>query len=457
MDLVRTLKYALDQLVAILLLLVTSPVLLALAVAIRLDSPGSPLFLQERIGVHGRAFTIFKFRTMRRDSATAGLGVTSAADDERITRVGRFLRRTGLDELPQLVNIALGEMSFVGPRPTLRYQVDSYTPRQRRRLLFRPGVTGWAQVHGRNRIVWAERIELDLHYVTHYSWWLDLQILTRTLGVVLRGEGTYANAGANDAFTSANHDQAFAIEEPARASEPVTMQLQGPRCDDKPRLIVVGAGGHARVVIDAVEKQGRYEIAGVLDDAASAPGTAVLGYPVLGGREMLGRAGLPERAIVAIGMPAARGAWIAHLADKGFELPAIVHPHASVGRGVEIGWGSVVFAGAVVNSGTRIGRGVIVNTGASVDHDCELGDLVHVAPGAHLAGGVRVGERAHIGIGACVIQGLEIGADAVIGAGAAVLCSIASGTTAVGVPARPLRREQPVPQEPPAAAIQRAE
>jgi sugar O-acyltransferase (sialic acid O-acetyltransferase NeuD family) len=384
-----------------------------------------------------------------------GRGVPSSPDDERSTRVGRFLRRTGLDALPQLVNIALGEMSFVGPRPTSRGHADAYTPRQRRRLLFRPGMTGWAQIHGFDRLEWAEGIELDLHYVTHYSWWLDCQILLRTLAVLARGEGSSADTDDEDPSSGADPGELHVSAETARleiateamAPEPEPVVSDLPRGDDRPRVIVVGTGGYACVVIDAIEKQGVYAIAGVLDDAASAVGTAVLGYPVLGGREMLGRGELPLRAIVAIAMPAARGAWIAHLADKGFELPAIVHPHASVGRAVEIGWGSVVLAGAVVNSGTRIGRGVIVNSGASVDHDCVLGDLVHLAPGARLASGVRVGDRAHIGIGACVIQGVHIGVDAIVGAGTAVLDSIESGAHTA---ARPLQRERPALQEMPA-------
>ena len=454
MDLTRTMKYALDQLVAILLLLATGPVLALLALAIRLDSRGGPFFLQERIGAHGRAFTIFKFRTRHRDSATMGRGVPSSPDHEHSTRVGRFLRRTSLDALPQLVNIALGEMSFVGPRPTSRDHADAYTPRQRRRLLFRPGMTGWAQIHGFDRLEWAEGIELDLHYVMHYSWWLDCQILLRTLAVLARGEGSSADTVDEDPSSDADPGELpesaetarFEIATEAMAPEPEPVSNL-PRGDDRPRVIVVGTGGHACVVIDAIEKQGVYAIAGVLDDATSAVGTAVLGYPVLGGREMLGRGELPLRAIVAIALPAARGAWIAHLADKGFELPAIVHPHASVGRAVEIGWGSVVLAGAVVNSGTCIGRGVIVNSGASVDHDCVLGDLVHLAPGARLAGGVRVGDRAHIGIGACVIQGVHIGVDAIVGAGTAVLDSIESGANTA---ARPLQRERPALQEMPA-------
>ncbi|HZM16900.1 MAG TPA: NeuD/PglB/VioB family sugar acetyltransferase [Candidatus Krumholzibacteria bacterium] len=584
MDPSRTVKYALDRVFAFVLLLLSSPLFGLIALAVRLDSPGSPFFLQERIGARGQPFTIFKFRTMRNGAERDGLGVTTAPDDERITRLGSFLRRTGLDELPQLLNILLGEMSFVGPRPTLRYQVDAYTPRQRRRLLFRPGITGWAQVHGRNDISWAERIELDLEYVRTHTLGLDLGILMRTLGVVLRGRGIYAAGGSNDGFLPAGtdgplpaHDSllqagdtppvasapgdddflatdsegrvlrlgADGTLQPASTSprssrtpaptrrDPVTsaavppaassstpmradrdemqsapmhaerdeMQSTSVRAErgtmqsaavggeesEAPRspaplprwvepvrtprrplahdaveagspsrtepaapLLVVGAGGHARVVIDAVEKEGRFTIAGVLDDAAS-PGTEFLGYRILGGREVVEQRETPRRAVVAIGAAAARGAWIAHLASLGYELPAIVHPSAAVGRGVELGAGTVLLAGAVVNTGARLGRGVIVNTSASVDHDCVLADLVHVAPGARLAGNVRVGERAHLGIGACVIQGLEIGADVIVGAGAAVVNAIPAGTTVVGVPARPVRTPPPAPPAAPAS------
>ena len=191
MDVPRILKYAIDRVAAWVLLLGLAPVFAAIAIAIRCDSAGSAFFLQERIGAGGHPFTIFKFRTMRRGSEHHGLGHATAKDDDRITRVGAFLRATSLDELPQLINIALGEMSFIGPRPTLRYQVEQYTPRQRRRLLLRPGITGWAQVHGRNEIPWERRIDLDLDYVDRYSFWLDVRILFRTVRVLSGGgDGT---------------------------------------------------------------------------------------------------------------------------------------------------------------------------------------------------------------------------------------------------------------------------
>jgi lipopolysaccharide/colanic/teichoic acid biosynthesis glycosyltransferase len=157
---------------------------LTCALAIRLTSPGSILFRQERIGLDGRPFQIVKFRTMVEADDNP---VFPTAD--RMTPVGRWLRRFSLDELPQLINVARGEMSIVGPRPTLRYQVARYDERQRRRLAVRPGITGLAQVRGRNALSWPERIELDLEYVERQSVLWDLKMLAWTVAIVIRGSG----------------------------------------------------------------------------------------------------------------------------------------------------------------------------------------------------------------------------------------------------------------------------
>lgn len=153
------------------------------AVAVRLTSPGPVLFRQERIGRDGVPFVVLKFRTMVHGDNPI------FPDATRITSAGRWLRRLSLDELPQLVNVARGEMSVVGPRPTLAYQVERYTPEQRLRLCVRPGLTGLAQVRGRNSLAWSDRIELDVEYVRTQSWKLDLQIVGLTLKPMLTGEG----------------------------------------------------------------------------------------------------------------------------------------------------------------------------------------------------------------------------------------------------------------------------
>jgi lipopolysaccharide/colanic/teichoic acid biosynthesis glycosyltransferase len=191
----RLAKDLLDRVAAAAVMVALSPLFGGIALAIKLDSPGPVLYRRERIGLGGRPFRFLKFRSMVIDAERQGLRWEVSRDDPRITRPGRWLRRYSLDELPQLVNIWRGEMSFVGPRPTLAYQVERYTARQRRRLEVKPGLTGWAQVKGRNAIDWDERIELDLWYIDHWSLGLDLAILVRTPAAILAPEGVYGHDG----------------------------------------------------------------------------------------------------------------------------------------------------------------------------------------------------------------------------------------------------------------------
>lgn len=184
-------KRAFDLVVAIPIAVILLPVMVVLAIWVRRDSPGPAIFRQKRIGYDGRPFRLWKFRTMVVGAEQMGSGLRVEAGDDRITRAGRFLRATSLDELPQLANVILGDMSLVGPRPTVAWQVERYDDTQRRRLLARPGVTGLAQVRGRNAIPWSRRIELDVEYVDGWSLRRDLAILIRTAGVVLGARGTY--------------------------------------------------------------------------------------------------------------------------------------------------------------------------------------------------------------------------------------------------------------------------
>jgi lipopolysaccharide/colanic/teichoic acid biosynthesis glycosyltransferase len=172
----------------------TSPLVALLALAVRLESRGSPIYRQARVGKGGQLFEIYKLRTMVHGAEFRGAKLALAEGDDRITRMGAWLRRYSLDELPNLWNVLRGEMSIVGPRPTLEFQVLQYTPRQRGRLAVKPGITGWAQINGRASLPWPERIELDLWYVEHRSLRLDLEILRRTVGLVLSGHGIYKGA-----------------------------------------------------------------------------------------------------------------------------------------------------------------------------------------------------------------------------------------------------------------------
>ena len=184
-------RRALDILVSASVLLLTSPLLALAMLAVRLESAGHPIYRQRRVGRDGRPFDVIKLRTMVDGAEHLGAGLAVNENDARITRVGALLRRTSLDELPNLLNVLRGEMSLIGPRPTLPVQVEQYTPRQRGRLAVKPGITGWAQVNGRTALPWSERIELDLFYIEHRSLALDLRILRRTVAMVLGGSGLY--------------------------------------------------------------------------------------------------------------------------------------------------------------------------------------------------------------------------------------------------------------------------
>jgi len=184
-------RRAFDIVVAAALLVLTAPLVALAIVAIRLESRGHPIYRQRRVGRGGREFDVLKLRTMVDGAESIGAGLAVNAGDPRITRIGKLLRRTSLDELPNLINVLKGEMAIVGPRPTVPVQVAQYSERERGRLAVRPGITGWAQVNGRTSLPWSERIELDLWYIEHRTWRLDFQILLRSARLVLAGEGLY--------------------------------------------------------------------------------------------------------------------------------------------------------------------------------------------------------------------------------------------------------------------------
>lgn len=187
-------KRVLDFVFALILLVFLSPLLLIIAIAIKVDSKGPVIFKQDRLGRNGKVFKMYKFRSMIVNAEKMGTGVYSFKDDPRVTKVGSFIRKTSIDELPQLVNIIKGEMSFVGPRPTLVYHpwtINEYTAEQKKRFKLRPGIIGLAQVNGRKEISWPERIELDVEYVENVSFWLDIKIVFETVAKVFSMSDNY--------------------------------------------------------------------------------------------------------------------------------------------------------------------------------------------------------------------------------------------------------------------------
>lgn len=184
-------RRAFDILVSALALLVASPILLGAIVSIIIESPGSPFFRQRRVGKDNQDFMLIKLRTMVKNAESKGAGLAVDENDSRILKSGAFLRRFSIDEIPNLVNVLKGEMSIIGPRPTVRAQVDKYNEHQLRRLEVKPGITGWAQVNGRAALPWSERIDLDVWYVDHRSAKLDAQIMLRTVKLLFSGDDLY--------------------------------------------------------------------------------------------------------------------------------------------------------------------------------------------------------------------------------------------------------------------------
>jgi len=191
-------KRALDIVLSAMALIVLSPLCLIIAVLILIDSGWPPLFVQTRVGRNGCHFKLYKFRTMMVNSEKIGAGLFFEQDDPRFTLVGRVLRRTTLDEIPQFWNVLRGDISLVGPRPMVPVLAAKLSPEQARRHRIRPGMTGWAWLHGRNNLTWSERIELDNWYVDNWSLWLDLRILLMTIPRVLKGEGVRLDQSADE-------------------------------------------------------------------------------------------------------------------------------------------------------------------------------------------------------------------------------------------------------------------
>ncbi|CEZ22189.1 pilin glycosylation protein PglB [Neisseria meningitidis] len=391
-------------------LMILSPVFLILVYLIR-KNLGSPVFfIQERPGKDGRPFKMIKFRSMRDAIDKDG---NPLPDSERLTDFGKKLRATSLDELPELWNVLKGEMSLVGPRPLLMGYLPLYNEFQNRRHEMKPGVTGWAQVNGRNALSWDEKFSCDVWYIDHYSFWLDMKILFLTVKKVFIKEGISAEGEA-------------------------TMPPFTGNC----KLAVIGAGGHGKVVAELAAALGTYGEIVFLDDRAQG---SINGFPVIGTTLLLENSLSPEQfdIAVAVGNNRIRRQIAEKAAALGFALPVLIHPDAYVSPSATVGQGSVVMAKAAVQAGSVLKDGVIVNTAATVDHDCLLDAFVHISPGAHLSGNTHIGEESWIGTGACSRQQIRIGSRATIGAGAVIVCDIPDGMTVAGNPAKPLVGKNP--------------
>ena len=366
----ETVKAAVDRAAAAVALSALAPLLAAVALCVRADLGPPVLFRQRRPGRFGAPFELLKFRTMR-----GGPG----SDGERLTRLGRFLRASSLDELPELWNVLRGEMSLVGPRPLLTQYLDRYDDDQARRHAVRPGLTGWAQVNGRNAVDWEERLAMDVWYVDHRSLTLDARIVVEDhLGGARPPRHQRAGIGLH---AGVQGDGRCALE---RAGSAVRVRRGRPR----------QGGGRRGAGRRRLRRQG-------------LPGrrSHALGHRVerpCGARRRRDARGAGGRRAGGAGhrgQPRTRGAVVARLLEAGMPLATVVHPTAVVAAGVAIGDGTFVAPFAVLHADARVGRACIVNTAAVVEHDCVAGGLRARVParGPGRRGGRRRGQPRRAG------------------------------------------------------------
>lgn len=393
-------KRIFDFSLALIAAIVLSPFLVLLSLVLFAVQGGPVIFSQPRVGLRGKVFQLYKFRTMK--PLQEGDNPHSM---ERLTWIGKLIRSLSLDELPSLLNILKGEMSLVGPRPLLVQYLERYSREEMKRHSVLPGLTGWAQVNGRNTLSWTEKFRHDVWYANNQSFWLDLKIIFLTLKILVWREGI--NASGSEVMEEFD-----------------------------PGLYVIGAGGHAKVVISTL-KECDLTITGIFDDCPDLVGKKIQGVPVLG-TVAESRNFKVKKAVIGIGSNTVRQA----IADSyDYNWISVIHPQAVIDPSAQIGKGTVIFAGAVINADVKIGDHVIVNTGALVDHDCQIKNFSHVCPGSILTGGVEVQENCLLGAGSKVIPGKLIGRHSVVGAGSVVIKDVPEFCTAVGNPAEVIKQE----------------
>lgn len=393
-----------DRVLSLVALVVLSPLLFCVSLLVRFRL-GKPIFFsQVRPGYKGRPFRLWKFRTML-DSCDAAGNVLP--DAQRMTPFGKFLRSTSLDELPELWNILCGHMSFVGPRPLLMEYLSRYSKSQRQRHDVLPGLTGLAQVKGRNQLSWKNKFRYDLFYVRKYNVAIDLFVLLKTV------EKVFARDGITDGKSVSNS-----------------------KFSQEKAVAIIGAGGHARVVISTLRSCG-INVLEIYDDNREIIGTNVDGVPVVARIDALSNKPCQNvNAIIAIGSNERRHQIVKSFEGTKINWKTVIHKNAIVDPTVLIGKGTFVAAGVVIQANTKIGSHVIVNTRASVDHDCVIADFSHIGPGSIFTGGVVTEEESFVGAGCKVLPGLRIGKQAIAGAGSVITKNINDSTTVIGCPAR---------------------
>lgn len=404
----KYIKRLLDIILSLIGIIITFPFLIIIYILVLIFLGYPAIFKQERPGKNAKIFTLYKFRTMTNKKDKQG---NLLPDEKRLTKFGKFLRKTSLDELPEFFNILKGDMSFIGPRPLLVEYLDYYTEEESHRHDVRPGLTGLAQVNGRNLLSWEGRFKKDLEYVNNITFINDIKIILKTIKTVLIREGI-------------NQEGSATMKPFYRKKEKMAKEV-----------IIIGSGGHAKVIADIIEKSGD-RVVGFLDDNINLNGEAIYKD-----KKVLGTTNDIEKYqeyyfIIGIGNNQVRK----NISNKyNLKWYKAIHPTAIIANCVRIGEGTAIMAGAIINPNTVIGNHCIINTKASVDHDNLLEDYIHISPGATLAGTVKIKELTWICAGATVINNIKIEKNSIIGAGAVVIKNITiPNKTYIGIPAKEL-------------------
>ena len=421
---------------------------------------GRPVvFAQNRVGRYGQPFKVYKFRTMRVEADGPDQSTITTRDDPRITPLGRKLRRWKLDELPQLWNVLRGDMSFVGPRPDVASYAERLTGVERRILDIRPGVTGLGTLKYHNEeellasvpdpqryndeVIFPDKVRLNLLYVEHMSLFWDCRIIAAT--VYWKLPFHWLRALLREAPPGARGPVAELL-----TATPLKGTAEPAVPHQREAILLIGAGGHARVVLDAAQQAG-FPVCCILDDYPQD--ADLLGVPVRARAEGLATLAPGQAFLVAVGDNRDRERLFVEMMSLGFKPVTVVHPKACVSPLARLERGVFLAAMAVVNPDAVIGDNSIVNTAASVDHGCQVGAHVHLCPGVRLSGRVSVGERSFLGTGCSVLPNLRIGKDVVVGAGAVVTWDLPDHCVAVGVPARVVKLNQKPGQREPSWGV----
>jgi len=411
-------------------LLVFSPVLLIVALLVRVKLGAPIIFSQERPGLNGKIFKIKKFRSMTNKRDENG---NLLPDAQRLTRFGKTLRALSLDELPELWNILKGDMSVVGPRPLRVSYLPLYSAEQARRHDMRPGLTGYAQVNGRNAISWEEKFALDCWYIDNVSFWLDIKIIFKTVLKVFGRSGITAEGSVSTTpFTGT-----------VEIYDLMEVSMERERKD----LVIVGAGGFGREIMWLMSESSRlceeYNILGFVDDGAThAQGDMINGNILLGTTQWLLSYDKEICAVLCIGTPRHRASIVEKLArNPNISFPTVICDGAHYSPHVKFGKGCIVYASAMLTVNIELGDFVVVGKKCCIAHDTVLDDFVTLSTNATVSG-VHIKSGVEIGMGVRVFADKTmkvIGENAIIGAGAVVLSDIPPDCTAVGTPAKPIK------------------